>query len=297
MRVAKKPPIPPAIAQVPTKPRWHWPSWRSLKLIFWLLILTSLASLVLVFRTIPKRFNILVIGSDQRSEERGRSDVLLVISLTKSPRDPMSIITIPRDTRVEVPGFGAQKATHAYALGLPESTETSLGNRELTEQTIESFLGRPIDATVEVTFKSFEQIIDDLGGVVTQAHGTLNGEEALKIVRDRSREGGDFARTADQREIVLQVLRRIRTENRWQAVYDFLQNSADSRIVLPKTRFALFVAYAVVRRGGQLTLTGAHSDVIPGRGSMLYTPEFGQDLYYWVPDATATSKLVDEWLS
>ncbi len=279
------------------KPRRRISPFKLIKRLLLLCILAALITAVVIVVNIPKRFNLLVIGSDQRSEERGRSDVLMVLSLTKSPKDPITILTIPRDTRVEVPGFGTQKITHAYALGDSPADGKDLGNHVLTTATVEQFLGIPIDGTVEVTFASFEELIDKLGGVVTKNAGELDGKKALAIVRDRSREGGDFARTADQREIVMAVFRKVKLENRFQEVYTFLQQSAESRIEVPKTRFALFSVYALVRRAGLLRLDDAHTDVVPGKGAMLYTEEFQQELYYWVPDRAKTDALVREWLS
>lgn len=261
------------------------------------LVLLAIVLVVVVFVVgIPKRFNILVIGSDQRSEERGRSDVLMVVSIPKSPKQTMSIITIPRDTRVEVEGYGVQKITHAYALGEKPGDGKELGNPELTKQTVEQLLDIHIQGTLEVTFDSFQTIIDKLGGITVHA-GKIDGEKALKIVRDRFREGGDFARTTDQREVLTQTIREIRSQKAYSLVYNYLKDSTDSRIDIPMSKFIPFMAYAVIRRGGRFSLEGSHNDFIPGKGQSVYTPEFGKDLYYWIPDEAATAALVDEWLS
>lgn len=308
MRVEVKPVAP---ASVPlTKPRNVRPDkaekpkrrikqsfFGTIRLLFTLAVIGGILYAVYLIGSIPKRYNILVIGSDQRSDEPGRSDVLMVVSLTKSPTVPPSIVTIPRDTRVEVPGHGLQKITHAYAFDVKRTDGKDLGNKNLTKQVAEDLLHVHVDATVEVTFASFQQIIDRLGGVTTQANGKLNGEEALKIVRDRFREGGDFARTADQREILVQTVREVKGQNAFSIVYDFLKNSSESRITINESQFLPFFAYAVIRRGGSFSLAGIHTDVVPGAGKMIYTPDFGKELYYWVPDAAATKKLVHDWLS
>lgn len=269
----------------------------SVRLFFALIIIIVLGAGVVAFLTIPKRFNILIIGSDQRAEERGRSDVLMLVSLTKSPRDPISILTIPRDTRVDVPGFGMQKVTHAYALGQKDDSTAILGNRSLTKETVESFLGITIDATVELTFKSFEDIINRLGGITVGRYGHLDGEAALAKVRNRSREGGDFARTDDQRLILTEVVNEVRRQNALQSTYGFLRASSESRITLSQGRFAPFAVYALLRRGGNLNLKDVHNDVIPGKGQLIYTSDFAKDLYYWVPDSDKTSMLIKTWFS
>lgn len=270
---------------------------KIIKLLPLILIIAAVGFAWTFFQGIPKRFTFLVIGSDQRAEERGRSDVLMVVSVPKSPDESVSILTIPRDTRVDVPGFGPQKITHAYALGEKEGDTTVLGNRKLTERTVEEFLGIPIDATLELTFKSFEDLIDRLGGITTKTHGKLTGEKALKLVRNRSREGGDFARTEDQREILLEVVNEIRRQNAFQGVYNFLASSSESRVVIPKARFAMFALYVVVRRGGNMNFSSVHNDVVPGRGESIYTQEFGKNLYYWIPDKQGTDEIVSKWFS
>lgn len=296
MRVEPKP-----IDQKVTTPTFAKPkrrrvrSWKHLILLIFLLGGTALVALTMTL--VPKRYNMLVIGSDQRGEERGRSDVLMVVSLSKSPKDAISVVTIPRDTRVDVDGFGMQKITHAYALGERDDENSVLGNASLTRKTVEDLLDINIDGTLEVTFKGFSNIIDSLGGIQTESMGHLDGEEALAIVRDRYREGGDFARTEDQREIIVQTIRTVRSQNAFSSVLKLLEEGTESRITLSKTKFALFAAYAVVRRGGNVSLEGVHNDVVPGRGESLYTPEFGKALYYWVPDEAKTREMVDQWLS
>jgi len=300
MRVPVQKAAPLAPEPEAKKRRWRLPrlSFKAgFRLFLFVLVLFVVGSVIYAVRTIPKRFTVLVIGSDQRADERGRSDVLMVVSVSQDPDDPVSILTIPRDTRVEVEGFGMQKITHAYALGDAESDGKSLGNQKLTKKTVEQFLDISIDGTLEITFKSFQDIIDQLGGITTKQYGHLDGDDALKKVRDRNREGGDFARTEDQREVLMEVVNEIRKQNAYQDVYAFLKDSSGSRIVVPKLRLALFSAYALLRRGGSISFKDVHNDVIPGSSQRIYTPEFKKELYYWVPDQTKTEEVIAEWFS
>lgn len=60
--------------------------------------------------------NILLLGVDERSGDRGRSDTIILMSL--NPRtDSMIMMSIPRDTYVNIPGRGMDKINHAYAFG------------------------------------------------------------------------------------------------------------------------------------------------------------------------------------
>lgn len=268
-----------------------------LKAIFWIIIIIiilAIAVAVFIYLVAPGRLNILVIGSDQRSEERGRSDVLIVFSIPKGPRGPVTLLSIPRDTLVPIEGHEQDKITHAYAYGDREENSI-LGNVELTQQTVEDFLNIPIHGTVDVTFKGFEEIIDLEGGVSVST-GNLNGEEALKIVRDRFRAGGDFARADDQREIFLSLFSKMKNPKAMKEVYDYFQTSDHGRIRLNKPSFFAFGAATFVRRLGNLELGQVTEQVIPGKGESRYSPAYGKNLYYWVPDLAATEELVHEYL-
>lgn len=149
--------------------------------------------------------NILILGSDQRppgTKEPGastsgpsRSDTILLwrVGGGKSAR-----LSIPRDTVVDIPGHGRQKVNAAYAFG----------GAALTIDTLEQYLGIPINHLIEVDFENFPKLIDALGGInVTTGRvcseisggksnggwtlnlrkGThhLNGEDALTLARTR----------------------------------------------------------------------------------------------------------------
>lgn len=270
------------------------------KIIRWIFIIFGLLILLLIFvgwflyEATPDRLNILVVGSDQRGEERARSDVLMVVSLPKHRPSPTTILTIPRDTRVDVPGFGMQKITHAYALG-DRKEGSVLGNIDLTQKTVENFLGIRQQGTVEVTFDSFVEIVDMMGGVDISS-GHINGEQALKIVRDRFREGGDFARTEDQREVLLALVSKIKSPDMASLVYDYFSTHPESRLQFSRTQIGLFGAFWFLSRGGKISLGEVSEQVVPGHGASLYTPEYNKELYYWVPDEAALKILVDQYL-
>ncbi len=262
-------------------------------LIVLLLIITILVIFAWFYFTAPSKYNVLIIGSDQRETEQARSDVLMVFSVPKSPNQPLSLITIPRDTKVEMADFGMQKITHAYALG--ERENDILGSVDLTKETVEDFLDIKIHATVEFTFESFKDLVDELGGVDTE-DGHLDGEAALKVVRDRYRAGGDFARTQDQREIFLELGHKVTNMAEAKNLYSFFQDHSQTRLKYSKLAAFKFGLAAYTRRWGRFDLANTYNDFIPGQGDYIYTPEFDANLYYWVPDIEATEALVDQYL-
>lgn len=147
-----------------------------------------------------------------------RTDTLILA--TFNPKDQtMKLLSIPRDTLVEIPGReGYDKINHAYAFG----------EKELTIETLEGFLDIPIDYYTTVNFKGFKNIIDEIGGVTvdvpfdfwelsdrpgapklyfTEGKMKLDGEEALAYARMRQRDPrGDFGRNERQRQIVVSTL-------------------------------------------------------------------------------------------
>ncbi|PID97813.1 MAG: transcriptional regulator [Actinobacteria bacterium] len=155
--------------------------------------------------------NILILGSDSRSSGGDptdwrigaqRSDVMMVLQLSKDTNS-MTIMSIPRDSWVNVPGYGMQKINAAY----------SLGGAELAIDTVENLMGINLDHFAVVDFESFSQITDQLGGVTIK---TVEGEQhfdgagALSFVRERkSLPGGDFDRVRRQQAWMRAIMTRI----------------------------------------------------------------------------------------
>lgn len=266
---------------------------KTIFILLLVIIIVALTGIFVLYFSIPSRYNILIIGSDQRVDERARSDVLMVFSIPKDANSRPVILTIPRDTRVDIPKNGAQKITHAYALGEREGDK--LGNQDLTQKTVEEFLNIKIDATVEITFEGFKAIVDRVGGVDT-SHGHLDGEAALLLVRNRFREGGDFARTQDQREIFADLMKKIRELKAYGSIYNYSREEKELRIDYPLSKTALFFGWLFWKQGGFPDFYQVQEEIIPGHGENIYTPEFGKSLYYWVPDLDATNELIDSIL-
>ena len=154
------------------------------------------------------------------------TDTLILMTI-----DPVSktagILSLPRDMWVNIPGFGYGKINSAYTLG--ELYKLPGGGPGLTIQTVENFVGIPIQYYAQVDFDAFAKMIDDIGGVclnvpvkvnvgVQFKHGTttlnpgyqcLNGEVALGYARTRDIKqgvtGGDVQRSQDQQLVILAI--------------------------------------------------------------------------------------------
>ena len=158
--------------------------------------------------------NILVLGIDQIGDEPGRADSIIVMSINQET-DEVALISIPRDSRVEIPGRGLDKINHAMAYK---------GEVSLVKSTVENLLEVPIDHYIYTNFTGFTKIVDILGGVTINVekrmvHNSvlspsinlspgvqrLNGVQALGYVRFRSDSKGDFGRMQRQQNFLKAV--------------------------------------------------------------------------------------------
>ncbi|WP_322937099.1 LCP family protein [Nocardioides bizhenqiangii] len=162
-------------------------------------------------RTQPKdALNVLLVGVDgrgtdvrQRLEEGDTgllSDTMMIWHLEEDHQNSQ-VVSFPRDSWVDIPGYGEAKLNAAFSYGGPE----------LLVQTLEDTLDIYIDHIAVVDFEGFKGITDTLGGVEleTAGGGTQNydGEEALEYVRERkSLPAGDFDRIDRQQNFLRQVL-------------------------------------------------------------------------------------------
>nr|WP_255633448.1 LCP family protein [Demequina sp. TTPB684] len=164
----------------------------------------------------------LIVGSDSREGwgEDGtvgaRTDTIMLVHQPES--GPTAMISIPRDTYVEIPGYGASKVNAAFAYGGPQ----------LLVQTVEQLSGLTIDRYIEVGFLGVTGIVDAVGGVelcydrsVNDPYSTLvweagchqaDGATALAFSRMRYEDPlGDIGRTARQQQVVSAVAESVLT--------------------------------------------------------------------------------------
>ena len=106
--------------------------------------------------------NFLLIGSDRRSGTSFRTDTM-VVAILRPDDGQVSLISIPRDLWVSIPGGENQRINTAYQRGI--STNYPGGGPGLLKDTIQYNLGIRIDHTAMVDFDGFRKIVDTLGGV------------------------------------------------------------------------------------------------------------------------------------
>ncbi|MDD5658790.1 MAG: LCP family protein [Actinomycetota bacterium] len=149
--------------------------------------------------------SILILGRDSRDEENdlGRADTIMVLYLNPIQKRA-TLLSIPRDTLVDIPGHGKDKINAAYAFG----------GEELMIRAVSSFLDAKINHFITIDFDGFVKLIDALGGVdiiierplidaktganFSPGKHHLTGEQALAYSRSRSTELADIGRIQRQ---------------------------------------------------------------------------------------------------
>lgn len=163
-----------------------------------------------------ERVKVLVMGVDEgvaedpNSRARGRSDTMMVVAYDPETED-VNVLSIPRDSKIELPGHGTQKINAAYAYG---GTSMAL-------QAVEDLLGTGIDYYVVMQLDGFKNLVDTLGGVTVEVEERLyyhdpgqnllidfqpgvkhlDGQRAMEFVRFRGREG-DLGRVERQQQFI-----------------------------------------------------------------------------------------------
>jgi LCP family protein required for cell wall assembly len=168
----------------------------------------------------------LIVGSDSRdglskaqkkqlatgSAPGQRTDTMMLLHIPESGGP--TLVSLPRDSYVPIPGHGQNKLNAAYAYGGPK----------LLVQTVENLTGIRIDHYVEIGFGGLYNLVNDVGGVpmclkqaakdpkaalnVKAGCQTLNGQEALGYSRSRASARGDLDRVDHQRTLITALLHK-----------------------------------------------------------------------------------------
>ncbi len=169
--------------------------------------------------------NILIIGSDKRAsepEDPGRSDTTILLRLDPD-KNVISLMSIPRDLKTEIPGVGTNKFNAAYTYGGPK----------LTLQVVKEMTGLPINHVVNVDYLGFVRAVDAIGCVyidvdrryyhsnaglpVSEQYSEINikpgyqllcGKKALQYVRYRHTDT-DLVRAGRQQDFLSDARQRV----------------------------------------------------------------------------------------
>ncbi|MGX7329104.1 LCP family protein [Enterococcus bulliens] len=159
-------------------------------------------------KDIPDILQVALVGSDARSlDENGRSDSLMVGQYNQKTHDA-KLVSIMRDSYVDIPGYGEDKINAAY----------SYGGYPLLQETLKDNFAMDVPYYVTITFQSFIDCVNEIfpNGVTIDAEKEMeldgveihpgvqkmDGNTLLQYARFREDEEGDFGRVRRQQQVV-----------------------------------------------------------------------------------------------
>ncbi len=241
------------------------------------------------FRQMP-RLRILALGVDQES---GNTDTIIVATVDFENK-AVYAISIPRDTRVDIPGHRTFKINAAYAWG----------GLETARQTVENLMGITIDRVVLVRLEGFKRIVDLLGGVevdiekdmhyvdrkqrlyihLKKGYRLLDGEKAMQYVRFRHDPLGDLGRIQRQQKFLKALASKM---FQWQEL-DKLPELTRQIMEQIETDMTTREVLHLARFGKELPPERIVTDVLPG------TPQNIDGISYYIADETRVTHALDE---
>ena len=256
------------------------------------------------FMSLGKVQNILILGCDEIYKEhkkemdpkkwRGRSDTIVVLKC--DPRDnSLSILNIPRDTKINISKHGFEKINFLNSIGGPI----------FTRKCIERLLSIKIDHFVIVDVHGLNRIIDEIGGIsinvpqrmkYTDVAGMLkinlfpgnqilSGEQAVGFIRYRHDGLGDIGRIKRQQLFIKALIKKLLDPIIFTRIPDIVSVYKETILTDLKTKDIIKIANFV--RG--VPTKKRKISILPG--------DFGQNnssVSYWIPDQEKIDSIVKE---
>ena len=259
------------------------------------------------------RLNVLILGIDTRDDdpETRNTDTIIVLSVDPDTRTA-GMLSIPRDTLVDIPGVGRDKVNSAYA----HAKDPDANGAALARRTVEVFLGIPIHSYAVIDFNAFHQTIDSVGGVLIDVKRPLrdeeyptsdsgieriefragpqvmDGDDALRYARSRH-DSNDFNRSRRQQAVIVALRARFmqaglfRLPGIMDRVGPLVRTDFQPGNVLPLARTVLSIDAGAIK-----------SDVLLPCSSEAPHCELsevdGGDGYYLIPDMAKVRAFVAE---
>jgi polyisoprenyl-teichoic acid--peptidoglycan teichoic acid transferase len=253
---------------------------------------------------VSRPVNVLVMGIDRvpnaadGSPESfsGRSDTMLLLRVDPK-KESVSILSIPRDTQVDIPGVGVTKINQANASGGPLLARESVSNALNSVR---------VDRYVRISTNAFRELVDKLGGVrvyvpqpmvytdntqklkidLAQGWQTLNGSQAEQFARFRKDDLGDIGRVQRQQSMIKALRGQVNnpfTIARIPSIIRDMQKYVDSNLSFEEM-------VALVNFGLKMDQKDFKMVLLPGRFSS--ADEFRAS--YWIMDEAGRDRILQD---
>ncbi|WP_020155846.1 LCP family protein [Caldibacillus debilis] len=234
-------------------------------------------------------FNVLLIGSDQRKGQKiGHSDSMMVVHVDLK-KHQYHILSIPRDSRVHLDGYGYTKLTSVqYVMQAKHGSKKGI---EEAVKAISEFTGIPINYYVETNYWGLEGMVDVLGGiemnvpfdvrlthpwykenqnkVITAGTHTFDGKMVTELVHERySLANGDYGRQQLQGEVLKAIAKKALSVGNIPKLPKLFDSISDFIVETNMTKSDIIsMAYAVKDFDPD---TQVHYHQLKGKGQTLY---------------------------
>ena len=243
-------------------------------------------AIIMLTDTFSGTANVLIVGLDDV-----RTDALALAAIDQ-PSKSVRVLSIPRDSRVSIPGRGLDKINHAYAYG----------GLDLTKKTVMELFKVDIDYSIELDLDSFPKIIDLIGGVdiyvekrmvyrdrsqglsinIPQGQQHMDGKTALHYVRFRHDPMGDIGRVQRQQKFMSLVMEKLKSPS----IIPRIPSLVGEAISAIRTDMPPRKALGMLPFLNSLERDKIKMMTLPGK------PAYIGGVSYWLVDVNAGSKFI-----
>jgi len=252
-------------------------------------------------------FNVLFLGIDSLApSDPGHTDTIIVVHINLITHQ-YHAMSIPRDTRMYLPGYGMTKITHAQYLGTVKGG-LSQGIKDIV-QAVSNFTGLQINYYAETSFGGLESLVDAVGGIdlyfpsevnlqtfnvppLPAGEQHLNGLQVHEVVGERdSLPNGDFGRQKVQEEVLLALGHKILSPANLFHISSLLKSLQQ---YLVATNMSTMDAVTIALNMQKFSSSQVHYYQVPGHGATMPDPVVGTNLDYWIPDLPAVKQIIKD---
>lgn len=248
-----------------------------------------------------KFVRILVLGEDNTHKSkktgRGLSDTIMIAALDLNSKT-VRAVSIPRDTRIQLYGHGAQKINAAYALGGPD----------LATEAVQAVLGIDVDYFIKTDIAGLKNIVDLVGGVgieveknmryrdrrgglyidLKKGYRHLDGDKALQYVRFRHDAMGDITRIQRQQKFLRALARQMLSPENWVRLPSVVSEMYGKEYV--ETNLSLKDIKELASLAREIPPDEMEMETAPG------VPQNIDGISYWIIDQEQTALMVERLL-
>jgi LCP family protein required for cell wall assembly len=240
----------------------------------------------------PPHLDILILGLDDRSSDTfaGRTDAILLLGVDPA-RLEVSLLSLPRDLFLDVPGYGMQRINTINVLG---EEARSGGGPVLLADSIAQDFGFTVDRYLRLDFTGFVELIDAVGGIMidverviiddaypTSGGGTIqvrfesgyqhmDGERALIYARTRHADD-DYQRANRQQQVLAALSLKLRDPRYWPEAWRILTGTTDTNLTIGDI---LTIAPPIVLNAGRFNQLVINRDYILGTAAGYAVPNY-----------------------